>query len=519
LQDILYFGASFQYNYFLRKIVIILIFIGVMPNAFCQLIPVAPVMISVSVRPLTDTVVIDWKPSVTSGIDGYVVYEHRIIQGYLPYDSIWSINDPLAVRAIFEYPKVRQQAVEFFVAAYKINPPPYGYTASHADLVPYHQTIFMQLKNDSCNSNILLTWSNYIGWGTNLGYYRVFQIKDGINLQVVADNLLPSDTTYAVPVDPNRNYCFYICAINKADGTVTSLSNDSCIFTKTAVPPGFINADYASFSPNSTNPVTLRFSLDINSQLNEYQLYTSDNADNGFVPLHSPMTAQSDSIVVQDVLTSNSPKYYKLEVLNNCGRPTVSSNVATAMIIKGSVQANEVNLIWNQYKGWPNGVQQYTVYRIIGSDPAQAVGTVSTTNYTDDIGKLVGQQLSANICYYAEAVSNPDNLGKVNRSFTTNYCVDLSEAVFIPNAFTPNGDGQNDEFKPSFAFLPENYVMIVYNRYGFKVFESTDSLKGWDGFVGNGEKAPEGTYIYFIKFSSQSGKTIEKKGNISVIYP
>ena len=477
-------------------------------------------MISVSIRPFSDTVVITWKPSGTAGIDGYVLHEYKNSgsSGWVYIPIRW-ISNPLADSAIFRYPKVRQQAVRFNVAAYKNYPPPIGLLVSDpSDLAKFHKTIFTKLTNDSCNSRMLITWSNYYGWGNKLGHYRIFQKKDNGVPSPIVDNILPADTTYAITVEPNKNYCFYVCAVNQTD--TTSFSNDSCLFTKMAIPPNFINADFASFNPNSKTPVNVRFSLDINSQLNKYQLYTSDNADNGFTTVGSPIIANKDSIVIVDTQISNSPKYYKLEVLNNCGNTSVTSNIATAMVLRGSVQSSQVNLIWNEYKGWGNGVQDYTVYKVIGNESAQPAGPpMAATDFTDDITQLLLQQLSGNICYYVEATSKPDNLGKVNKSRSSNFCIDLSELVFVPNAFTPNGDGRNDEFKPSFAVAPTDYVLIVYNRYGFKVFESTNYGKGWDGTIGNGQKAPDGTYVYFIKFSSQTGNAIEKKGNFSLIYP
>ena len=63
---------------------------------------------------------------------------------------------------------------------------------------------------------------------------------------------------------------------------------------------------------------------------------------------------------------------------------------------------------------------------------------------------------------------------------------------FIPNAFTPNGDGNNDEF---FVYLQEGATLMsfkVFDRWGEKVH---DGLYPWDGSI-KGKKAPEGVYVY-----------------------
>lgn len=481
-------------------------------SVFSQDPPLSPEITRVSVKPLTDTVVIEWTPSATSPIDGYTINEKLI---NTERKLILQINNPNATRVVFRYPPVRWQAVRFDVAAFKIYPSGPSYSRVSTK-VPYHKTMFMQLKSDTCHSKVNISWSSYYGWLENLDHYNIFQIKNGVGPELVKGNISPSDTTFSADVEPNKNYCFYVCAINKMDPTITSFSNDSCLFTKMTVPPAYINADYGSFNPNTSNPLKLRFSIDPNSQLKKYQLYASDNADNGFSPVGSILNA-ADSLVITDNITS--PKYYKLVAINNCGNASTTSNVATAMVLKGSIQLNQVNLVWNQYKDWSNGVQQYNIYRVIESETPLLLGRTSETEFANDLNALVGQGRSGYICYYVEAISSPDNLGKVNRALSSNFCIDLSESIFIPNAFTPNGDGSNDEFLPSFAFLPKDFSLIVYNRYGFKVFETHNLHQGWDGTFGNGKKAPEGTYVYLIRFMSQTGKNIERKGNVSLIYP
>ena len=65
-----------------------------------------------------------------------------------------------------------------------------------------------------------------------------------------------------------------------------------------------------------------------------------------------------------------------------------------------------------------------------------------------------------------------------------------------PNAFTPNGDGINDEWRVAYKSI-ERYQCIIQNRWGRTVFKSDDPGKGWDGTIG-GKPAAEGTYYYVI---------------------
>lgn len=70
--------------------------------------------------------------------------------------------------------------------------------------------------------------------------------------------------------------------------------------------------------------------------------------------------------------------------------------------------------------------------------------------------------------------------------------------LFIPTAFTPNGDGQNDVFRVKGLGIAY-YHMRIYNRAGNLLFQSADYNSGWDGKAGN-EVAPVGTYVYVIEY-------------------
>ena len=74
----------------------------------------------------------------------------------------------------------------------------------------------------------------------------------------------------------------------------------------------------------------------------------------------------------------------------------------------------------------------------------------------------------------------------------------IASFINVPNVFSPNNDGRNDEFRIAYSSINRNnYKCIVFNRWGSVVFTSTDPNKGWDGNV-RGKPAAEGTYYYVI---------------------
>lgn len=87
----------------------------------------------------------------------------------------------------------------------------------------------------------------------------------------------------------------------------------------------------------------------------------------------------------------------------------------------------------------------------------------------------------------------------------TKICSDCD--VLLPNAFSPNGDGINDIFKPQGNCNADEYNLQVYARSGAVIYETKDINSGWDGSI-NGNPVPVGAYYYLVRYkniTSQSG--------------
>jgi gliding motility-associated-like protein len=91
--------------------------------------------------------------------------------------------------------------------------------------------------------------------------------------------------------------------------------------------------------------------------------------------------------------------------------------------------------------------------------------------------------------------------------------------VNIPNAFTPNGDGRDDYFLPR-QFLSmgvKKFSMVIFNRWGQKVFETTSiDGRGWDGML-NGEPQPMGVYVYQINVTFKNNVSENYTGNVTML--
>ena len=87
--------------------------------------------------------------------------------------------------------------------------------------------------------------------------------------------------------------------------------------------------------------------------------------------------------------------------------------------------------------------------------------------------------------------------------------------IFIPNAFTPNNDGKNDQLCFSGDWVQEFHIAI-FTRWGEKVYESDDMNACWDGRFRNNWCMP-GVYVYHCRITCQDGQTGQFKGDITLI--
>jgi gliding motility-associated-like protein len=104
---------------------------------------------------------------------------------------------------------------------------------------------------------------------------------------------------------------------------------------------------------------------------------------------------------------------------------------------------------------------------------------------------------------------------------TVMHTVVINEEViyYVPNAFTPDGDNYNQDFKPIFTsgFDPYDYHLTIFNRWGEILFESYDAKYGWDGTYA-GEICADGSYVWKVEFKvNATDERVMKTGHVSLM--
>ncbi|MFP4041564.1 MAG: gliding motility-associated C-terminal domain-containing protein [Bacteroidales bacterium] len=386
-------------------------------------------------------------------------------------------------------------------------------------------TTHLKLHFDTCAKTINLTWSRYVEsppesleWKDfndtiQIKHYKIWKkTKDNDFKQIHTTK----DTSYHDNnIEYNRGYKYYVEAVREKDTSIKSKSNRDSIFIQMPQKPDFIKTKEIGYDGDGN--ITLQYEVAENSELENYALLRS-NDPNGAYDTAGTITTNDNILNYTDTVSEQQEEvyFYHVAAMNQCNIAATRSDTLSNIVL--NIENNDLTneLQWNSIDNKENVT--YTIFRKIGSSYFDQISTTNRNSYYDtELENLLGRDYSAEFCYYIEA--EVKNQGNKAASMSKEKCLHVEPELFIPNTFTPNNDGKNDEFRPVFSFLPEHYHLIIYNRAGEKVFESKNPEETWRGEIKGSGKAPAGTYIYYLEAKNPENKLIKKRGRINVFYP
>ncbi len=366
---------------------------------------------------------------------------------------------------------------------------------------------------DACNnafiySNVICSSSidvkaengqNNIVWKTQPGLansYRV--IRNGEVMTEITDT--QASTFEDTDILCGNDYCYRVQAIYDQG---TSVSYDSCVV---AIKVGDLPALENVSSTIENEQVVLNWSQpDPNIQLSQYIVKRSV----GTRP-YSTLTRTFDNTYADDDITFRNTLRYLVQYQDNCGNTSIATEVNSPVILQiGQVNGNEVTLEWNKYETWTNGVRTYFIERLdengsVTEEYSVLSGRSKSITFASD------DDQPKNLRVRAESLDSPPLISHSNVR-----TVVINPLINLPTAFTPDDDGLNDEFK-MIGSKVFNFSMRIYSRWGDEVFSSLDANVGWDGRI-NGNRAPEGTYTYRIRYEDATGRSFDKSGAVMLI--
>jgi gliding motility-associated-like protein len=170
-----------------------------------------------------------------------------------------------------------------------------------------------------------------------------------------------------------------------------------------------------------------------------------------------------------------------------------------------------VNVI---YSSQPPQVNLGPDFKVCGNKGAILTVPIANAQYLWNNGSTDSTLLVTASGTYSVTVSNgcSSASSEVNVSVYADAC-----EMYVPTGFSPNGDGVNDFFHAICHCPVSDFSMQVYNRWGEKVYSSTNIQNGWDGTYKN-YNAPVAVYVYYIDYMNYcEGKTDQKKGNVTLV--
>ena len=212
---------------------------------------------------------------------------------------------------------------------------------------------------------------------------------------------------------------------------------------------------------------------------------------------------------------SERPYYYRLNATDSCDYTGDYSNIGKTIHLTADTNDLFPLLTWTPYELWVEGVLGYALqvkgwgdFQTLIEIPNSAIpNPQSAISQTDSFFTVTDKDY----CYRVIAYRSGDSL----QSVSNEVCIPNAFRLFIPNAFSPNHDGINDVFMPVGIFI-KDYNLQIYNRWGEKIFESSDINKGWNG-VFKGEDCPLGVYYYQIRLTGANGKKTTKSGTVTLL--
>lgn len=225
--------------------------------------------------------------------------------------------------------------------------------------------------------------------------------------------------------------------------------------------------------------------------------------------------------------------HYRIEGIVN-QRASLPSNSISSIHLDtiSNTLKRRVSLVWNSYEAWSD-----VEYRLMISQqpetPSQWIPLIAQgINPTRDTSFLFELPMSSG-CYFLRVDAiNPSNAEYLSQSNWFNICTENyataspsqeseseTRALFVPNVFSPNGDGHNDYFKLGGLENWDRVEMQIFNRWGEEVYSTKNAIsEAWDGTnKASGSLLADGVYFYIIRsFERKSGISKRQQGSVSI---
>ena len=321
---------------------------------------------------------------------------------------------------------------------------------------------------------------------------------------------------------------FSQCSLEISDTTHVNCSGDNTgafSFNITAVEPYSVSLSNGAVSMNGTG-----FS---NLNAGNYEAILIDNdlcADTVSIKIKEPQQLSSIlECIGSDIIsnTNGGVEEYVYTWRNEAGQ-VISNNTSILFEAKQFYDFEVIDSKGCSYRDTINVLADFTVNDSLGEFPFDVYITnmSSSALFEWDFG-------DGNTSQTKDPIHTYENVGDYDLTLTVTDDSQCSDSKIIKieaqgfemmlddwqemyNAFSPNGDGINDNFSFLENHAIEDFEVKIFNRWGSVVYNWTDPNYEWDGLSFSGNKLASGVYYYFMNARGLNGKVYEKKGSVSI---
>lgn len=489
--------------------------------------PITPDILSVTVRS-DSTVEVTWDSEETGTLTalGYIISRSNENGSIVDIDTFFtSESDPTSEagdRYVDTLPPSINHPVEYIIAAF-------NRCSERTPGILAHSTMGLTVVGEGCDAQALLSWTPYVGWGTqNTIYDVIFTDENNVDTIIaMISGTAPTNHVYDIPSNfSGGGFKIKARRLDSMSEDETSCSNIAPLDVEAATGPAYICVTNASVDEDGF--IDLVWQIDASQDRNSlmYRSWTNTQAENpqNFTPISDALPTTAQMNIRDERVNTNDAFYtYRLVHKDQCNRETISGTVTTMLLSTSGLATGSMNrLSWNPFEITNGTVSSYRIYRTISTE--NNFEPIDEINATTGSGAItyVDNNLETDVqryCYRVEAIYNincPEaNYNETLSSFSNTICTSQFSRLIVPNAFTPN-EATNNIFKPTIIFPnSDSYQMVIVNRWGENVYSTTNPDDGWDGKL-RGEIAPQGVYLYHITMSTPDGD-IKRKGSLLLI--
>ncbi|MDA1121251.1 MAG: gliding motility-associated C-terminal domain-containing protein [Bacteroidetes bacterium] len=253
--------------------------------------------------------------------------------------------------------------------------------------------------------------------------------------------------------------------------------------------------------------------LEINWKLNNIDFYEKEiqlskrkvSPDTLDWQLIANIDKESGGVI--DGISDTSVYQYQIKTNFDCSpiETLIHNNIRLRITVDDE---NQIQLFWNTYENWENGVQNYEIWLQIDDNEMELLASTSSTSFSSFYNE--------DGFVYQYRIRAIESGGNERFSWSNSRFTEFVPEIKTYNVFTPNGDQKNQTFMIEGVELYTRSTLAIFDRDGKEVFSATGYQNNWSGKI-NGRDAAAGVYYFVLELNEPRAEVQTINGVVSIL--